>query len=77
MKENKKVNYAAWNVIYADKCIETEASFFGVTVSDVENKIANWMEEDDKKAGMLKEWDGLTESQRRIKIEETLGRSLF
>jgi len=25
MKENKKVNYAAWNVIYADKCIETEA----------------------------------------------------
>lgn len=77
MKENKKVNYAAWNVIYADNCIKTEASFFGVTVSDVEAKIANWMKEDDKKAGMLKEWDGLTESQRRIKIEETLGRSLF
>lgn len=77
MKENKKVSCAAWNVIYAEKCIQTEASFFGVTVSDVENKIANWMEEEDEKAGMLKEWDGLTESQRRIKIEETLGRNLF
>lgn len=77
MEENKKVNYAAWNVIYADKCIKREASFFGVTVSDVEAKIANWIKEEDEKAGMLKEWDGLTESQRRIKIEETLGRSLF
>lgn len=77
MEENKKVNYAAWNVIYADKCIKREASFFGVTVSDVEAKIANWIKEEDEKAGMLKEWDGLTQSQRRIKIEETLGRSLF
>jgi hypothetical protein len=77
MKENKKVNYAAWNVIYAERPIQTEASFFGVAVSDVEDKIANWMEEEDEKAGMLKEWDGLTKSQRRIKIEEMLGRNLF
>lgn len=77
MKENKKVSYAAWNVIYADRCIETEASFFGVTVSAIENKIANWMKEEDEKAGIFKKWDNLTKSQRRIKIEETLGRSLF
>ena len=77
MKENKKVNYAAWNVIYADKCIKSEASFFGVSVSDVEAKIANWMKEDDEKAGAPKDWDNLTESQRRIKIEALLGRKLF
>ena len=77
MKENKKVNYAAWNVIYADKCIKTEASFFGVSVSDVEAKIGNWMKEEDEKAGILKEWDNLTKPQRRIKIEALLGRKLF
>ena len=76
MKENQNINYAAWNVIYADRNIKRESDFFGVLVSDVENKIAEWMKEEDEKAGVFNGWDNLTKRERRIKIETVLGRKL-
>lgn len=69
-----KVNYAAWNVLYADRSIKDESSFFNVSVEDIEEKIAEWLKEEDEKTGIF--WGELTKKEKRVKIETVLGRKL-
>jgi len=53
MSRSDKIGHAAWNVALGEKDIELQASFFGVTVSEIQSRLDAWEKSEDEKSGIF------------------------